>query len=48
LKDNFAFFNHQTSVEIPRCLEEKCEKYMKHFIEFGKSQTEVVTEVFFF
>ena len=47
MKDNFAFYNHQASIDLPRCLDLKCDKYMNNFIEFGKSQTEVVTEVIF-
>ena len=45
LKNNFAYYNNQSFIEIPRALEEKCEKYVNHFVDFGNLQTMVVTEV---
>lgn len=51
IKDQFAYFNNQSFLEIKKTLEEKCSSYLsnlKNYSDFKTSQTEKVIFNYFY
>lgn len=46
LKDWFAYYNYSFAKEIQNLLQDKCQKFLKHFVTFGNLQTNIIKEVF--
>ena len=45
IKDKFAFYNQQVSEELSRCFDDKSKRYLSHFSNLSKIQTDVIYDV---